>query len=459
MFCVYGQAQDGTKVISAGSVDKTAAKLPYQAIDISLPDTIYAVVGDKLQLFYRGMIKTHDPYFYDILVACSNGNQYPRYFEYTPRASDVGTVPFTLQVKDSDNNVLGQKTCKLVTKAAVRSPAVNKNILCLGDSGTTEGIWCQEASRRLIGSGGTPAGLSLTNISFVGRKTGGGIGWEGNGGWTYGCYATAGCRIAYRFYVFGVVMPPAIDSVYTNNGQKFTVAEINITEGVGNIRCLCRVPGAPSASGILTKSSGKGDDTITFASHKVDSGNPFWNAAKDLLDIKSYVDKYCNGALDVVYVWLGANAQQPWRTDFSFSLKPAKTLFDHIHSIYPQAKIKMMGNLVPSLNGGMGANYGACWAASGAGYNDTYGMLVTFLNMNQAYQDLANEPGYSGFVEFVNLSSQFDSENNRAESDVAVNSRSSKTEKRGTNGLHPATEGYYQTADVVFRNFVANFCQ
>ena len=58
------------------------------------------------------------------------------------------------------------------------------------------------------------------------------------------------------------------------------------------------------------------------------------------------------------------------------------------------------------------------------------------------------------------LSSQFDSEDNMPESGVPVNSRSAKTETRGANGVHPKMpDGYYQIADVVFRNFVASFCQ
>ena len=88
-----------------------------------------------------------------------------------------------------------------------------------------------------------------------------------------------------------------------------------------------------------------------------------------------------------------------------------------------------------------------------------YGMVVAAFNQNKAYQELANEVAYSSFDEFVNISSQFDSENNMPETDVPVNTRNAKTEKRGTNGVHPATEGYYQIADVVYRNFVANFCQ
>jgi hypothetical protein len=42
----------------------------------------------------------------------------------------------------------------------------------------------------------------------------------------------------------------------------------------------------------------------------------------------------------------------------------------------------------------------------------------------------------------------------------AVNTRfDGVTEKIGANDVHPNTAGYYQIGDVVFRNFVANFCQ
>ena len=114
-----------------------------------------------------------------------------------------------------------------------------------------------------------------------------------------------------------------------------------------------------------------------------------------------------------------------------------------------------MGIQVPSLNGGMGANYGA----TGKGYADTYGMVVTALNMNKSYQEWCNEPAYSSFMEYADVATQFDSENNMPETDKPVNTRSDKVEKTGTNGVHPATAGYYQIADVVYRNFVANFCQ
>lgn len=438
--------------ISESQLEKilNRVELPNASIELSLPDKIYAVVGDTLQLFFRGIIQSVNPYNYDILVTCSKGKKFPRYFEYLPTISDVGTTTLKIQVKDKDGVILGEKTCQLVTKSVVKSPDNNTIILGVGDSLTTSYSWGKEASRRLTSTGGSPIGLGLINLSFRGRKTGNGVGWEGNGGWDWSSYATAG-RTAYKFYVSGVTTAPSIGSIYTNNGGTFTVAEVNITSGSGYIRCLS--VGTPSTSGILTKTSGNGDSTITFSSSVADSANPFWKNGQ--LDFKNYVDTYMGGQVDCIYFLLSWNGQTPHRTDFASMITTAKLLIDHIHINYPACKIKIMGIQIPSLNGGMGANYGA----TGTSYADGYGMVVTALNLNKAYQDWCNEPAYSSFLEFVNISSQFDSENNMPEADTPVNTRNSKSEKRGTNGVHPDDSGYLQIGDVMFRNIVANYCQ
>ncbi|GAF77340.1 unnamed protein product, partial [marine sediment metagenome] len=81
-----------------------------------------------------------------------------------------------------------------------------------------------------------------------------------------------------------------------------------------------------------------------------------------------------------------------------------------------------------------------------------YDIALSVNGLSKAYQELAGDPLYSSFVEFINIATQFDSENNMPESDISVNSRNAKTEKRGTNGAHPSDEGYYQIADAAFKN-------
>ena len=421
-------------------------------IDISLPDTLYAVVGDTLQVFFRGCIIALNPYQYDILVTCPKGNQYPRYFEYTPTAQDVGSVDFKIQVKSNTGGVIAEKTCTLVTKNTT-SPSARKNVLCFGDSLTTDGVWPAEAYRRLAGSGGTPQGLGYTNVHFCGKKQLNGAGYYGVGGWKWDSYTTAGTP-AFRFQVSGV-SSLSMGAVYTNNGHSYTIIEINVTDGSGNILCSASAASqTPTSSGTLTKSSGNGDATINFSSYTADSQNPLWDYDNNKMTFVDYANRYCDGQIDYVYVLLTWNGLAPRKTDFSDIIANARIFANTLHSEFPNAKMKVMGVEIPSLNGGIGANYGAI----GVGYADEYGMVLTAFNMNKAYQDFANETAFSSFVEFVNVSAEFDTEYNMKYENKAVNTRNSAiTEMVGTNGVHPANSGYLQIADVVFRNLIAEF--
>ena len=107
----------------------------------------------------------------------------------------------------------------------------------------------------------------------------------------------------------------------------------------------------------------------------------------------------------------------------------------------------MLGLKLPSQNGGTGANYGAKLP-----YCDKFGYAKFILALNRAYEALSYEKEYCDFVEFINVSAQFDSENAFPEAEKPVNVRMTKTEPIGTNGLHPTHEGYLMMADAAFRN-------
>lgn len=433
--------------------DKPVSPL-LDGVSISLPDKIYAVVGDTLQLFYHGIIVAKNVYQYDILISCSKGKQCRRYFEYTPTAGDVGSTSFMIQVKNNERKVLAEKTCTLVTVGAGQSPSSQKNVLCFGDSLTVDGHWCAEAFRRLIASGGSPAGDNLSNISFVGSMIKSGAGYFGKGGWKWSDYTTEG-RPAFRFYVTGV-SSLSVGAVYTNNGHSYTIAEVNVTNGTGNILCaVSSSTDTPTASGTLTKSSGNGDATISFSSYEANSQNPLWDYTNSVMTFIPYANTYCNSQIDVVCTLLTMNGQTAGRTDFSSMIADVKTFADTLHSEFPNAKLKLMGCVLPSINGGMGANYGA----TGYSYADEYGMAITVFNMNKAYQNFANQAEYSAFVEFVNVCAEFDTEYNMPHTEKSVNTRNTMTEMVDTNGLHPSQSGYMQIADVIYRNLIAEFCQ
>lgn len=444
-------------VLSDPMVNNIAERLnltPPEPIQISLPDKINAVVGDTLQLFFRGIIQSVDPYKYDILVTCSKGKKFPRYFEYTPTTADIGDVTFRISVKDDNGQILGSGQTTISTKAAVKSPTTPINIVSLGDSLTSAGIWCAEANRRLTGTGGTPAGNGFSNISFIGAKHNGTTGYFGVGGWTWDSYTTQG-RPAYRFQVSGV-NSLSIGATYTNNGNTFTIMEVNVTGATGNILCsVSSLTPAPTASGVLTKASGGGDSTISFSSVATDTQNPLWDYANNKMTFIPYAYAHGGGKIDVVYTLLSWNGQTPWREDFSTVINNIKIMADTLHAEFPNAKLKILGIQIPSINGGMGYNYGA----TGTSYADGYGMVVTALNQNKAYQEFANRPEYSSFVEFVNVSAQFDSEYNMPASNKSANTRSAITEVVGENGVHPNNDGYLSIGDVVYRNIINNYCQ
>ncbi len=442
--------EDKTSLVSA--INEVNNKT--EVVDVILPDRIYAVVGDTLQIFYRGCVKVVNPYNYNILVTCEKGNQYPRFFQYLPTVSDIGTTSFKLTVKDNSGKKLGEKTCSLVTVSSGSSPSAQKNIVVFGDSATAGGQWCAEAYRRLTGTGGTPSGKGFNNISFVGKYHGGtDAGFFAKGGWDWSGYTTAG-RQAYRFQVTGVTSL-SVGAVYTNNGVSLTILEVNVTEGTGNILCSYSGSGTPQVSGVLTKTSGSGDSTITYSSYEQETQNPLWDEQNNKMTFIPYANAYCNGQIDVVMVLLGGNGITPWRKNFNNIKADMRVFADTLHTEFPNAKLKVLGMYINSVNGGMGANYGA----TGTSYADAYGIEVTLFNEAKAYQEFANEDEYSDFVEYIGVSSQFDSEYNMPYSEFPVNTRSTTMERRDTNGLHPSNDGYKQIADVVYRSLTKEICQ
>ena len=81
------------------------------------------------------------------------------------------------------------------------------------------------------------------------------------------------------------------------------------------------------------------------------------------------------------------------------------------------------------------------------------------MEANMAYEKLALQKEYCGFVEFINIAAQFDTDNSYPSAEKNVNMRSTKKEIIGTNGLHPTADGYMQIADAVYRNAVKSFCK
>ena len=415
-------------------------KIFNSSIDLSLPDRFFAVVGDTLQIFYQGLAKCVDIESYNVLIMCSKGKQYHRYFEYTPAADDVGTTTFGVAIYDNNRNLLGSASCTLVTLAQPSAPSSEKKFMCVGDSLTANGIWVAEAYRRLTGSGGTPAGLNLGNITFGGSKTKDGAGYIGMSGWSWYNFVS-NSRAAFRFTLSGT---PSLSmgAVYSNNGHTYQIIEI-----IDNT-ILCETSSTsntPTTSGTLTKVSGGGDASLTFSSAAADAANPFWNGSK--VSFTTYVNNYLGGSVDYVYTLLSWNGMDG---TISSIMESVKTFADALHRDYPNAKLRLMGLQFPSIKLMMPA-----YGASGSGYADTYAMYIKAIELQEAFKEFANSEGYSTWVEHINVAAEFDSEYNMPITQKNVNTRNSTyQEPYANNGVHPGDAGYLQIGDVAYRSIV-----
>jgi lysophospholipase L1-like esterase len=419
---------------------------------INLPDTLYAVVGDKLQLFIRGIIEAQNPYNLPYVINSSVGASYPRYFEYTPLIGDVGTKSFTVKVLNYDYSVLGTKTVNLKVSNPTGQPASNKNILCLGDSLTGGGAWPAELYRRLTQTGGTPAGLGYGNITFIGDKALPGYSsqaYTGYGGWSFPLYNGTSSTTS------GHVLTGTFDK--DKSDVNSTWLDTNgviwaIEYATGGLKI--HGSGTLPSSGTLTHVSGATHTSdIVYTSATSEPQSPFWDSVNGRFSFSGWATRNGYSEIDAVYVLLGWNSTGGANvTDYSSYMENVRTFLNQLHADFPNTIVRIVGIQIPSVNGGLGANYGA-----NGGISEYYGMVRSANSMNIAYQNLANEAAYSSWVKFVSVAPQFDSENNMPQALTTVNSRSSVTEQRGTNGVHPNTAGYYQIADAVYREFVSTF--
>ena len=432
----------------------------------NLASKYYAVVGDTLQLFFQGIVGVIDIANYDIYVHCSVGKCYARYFEYTPVASNIGSASFTIFVRDKNGTLLGQASTVIQTVAAPVSPGTAKNIFTFGDSLTSGGYWPCEAARRLLNTNtyDNIQGNGISNIVFRGTKTttmrGQTVNYFGVGGWTWNSYISPSSVYEFRFYVSGV-NNVSIGDVYANNGFNYTVAEINLVDGSGEILCTTSAStNTPQASGTLTKVTGDGDATIAYSSYILENANPLWDTANNKMSFIPYVAQCGASTIDAVFVLLTWNGITAWHNysenDTSGHIANAKTFARTLHTEYPNAKLKIVGIQMPSITGGLGANYSGT-----STYLDRFGMTYTVISYNKALQKMCELSEFASYCEFVDAAAQFDTLYNMPYSEKPVNKRyvDGPTEMIGTNGVHPAARGYYQIADSVYRNIVANFCQ
>lgn len=409
------------------------------------------VVGDKFELFYRGVIRSMNPYKYYIKVSSPKGKPYPRYYTYTPLEGEVGDYPLTITLYDDYlNEIESASTTLHVVKP--KKPSRKINILCVGDSLTFNGVWPYEGYRRFTKNDGEPSGLGFGDVlNLIGTCKKEEVGYEGYGGWQWRHFVNNEA-VSTTSSVWVEVDSHTLNendqhSIWQSDKLKWVLESIEdnrlkFKRGEGNYSCL---PIIGEEFIDLEKNR-----TIKVKKHYFEKGNPFYDEDIKGPNFKKYcLDNNFEG-IDYVYILLTWNGQYtPYNRDFSHFEPFIVEILKKLRQDYPGVKVRLIGIQSPSIDGGIAANYGA----SGF-YSDVFGEVTTAYNYDEYLEELCNKEEFKDYCKYIDMKAQFDVEYNMPSEMTKVNARSTVLEKLGTNGVHPTMSGYLQIGDVFYRALV-----
>ena len=413
------------------------------------------VVGDTFQLYYRSIIESPNPYGYSILAVCEKGKNFPRYFELTPE--EEGEYKLTISLYDSALNVVGSGET-ILKVSAPKEPSKPVNVLCLGDSLTANGKWVNEVNRRICHNGGVPAGHGFKNVNFIGtcKKLDPAVGSEGYGGWQWSSFLNAKEGDMWVRCANNRSDQDQHSIWEDENGALWQLETIQI-DYLKFTRFKDHTSPRPLKGVLKHYKNALDTSPIVFDLTSAGTATPFLNPETKKIDFDYYLKINNVDKIDYIYILLGTNglmrdvALKLPRYEFcKIVVQEAKELVDAMKKAWPNVKIKVMAEQLPSCRGGMGSNYGASLP-----FCHYYEIAHYLFELNLAYQEWALEDGYKDFMEFINLTSQFDSEYGYPHIFKPVNTRSSEVEWFDTNGFHPSTSGCMQIADAVYRNLIA----
>lgn len=463
-----------TNVVEQGLEEKVPEILSQiENVDaVRLAKQYYCVVGDTFQLFYQGVIRDFDYKALAVNILCPKGKAYTRYWEYTPTASETGSYKLKVQIRNTSGKIISQAETTIIVVSKPVLGDDDRLVLCFGDSLTAGGTWCGEGARRISGTNESilpaPVDTSSTGkLVLYGKKSatinGYSIGHEGYGGWTWASFlsssqtsSTTNGIIITLSAAHGLNLNDYQKSVWTDNNnlnwelEDFpSTSSIKFNRGTGNT-------GVQSAITLPTSLSCT-SPTKSFTSFTVtwESGNPFWDETTSSINFLNHATEcgYSSGAdyVACLLTWNGgggaSNGTFDYQSKINTQMTNATTLLRKLKTTMPSIKkVIVMGIQLPSVTGGSGANYGA-----NGGYADMWGTVFYAFDYNKALEELVTNEEFGEYCVYVDTKAQFDTENMMPYEEKAKNTRTTETEIRGTNGVHPSTGGYYQIGDAFYR--------
>lgn len=159
----------------SAKADIDALKEGGVALNINLPSTLYAVIGEELNIYFDNIINA-DASEYHVNVDCSVGEQLERCYRITP--TTVGQYPITISYEK--NGAVLQKSATLKVLNADTTTEQTIKVLVIGDSTTNGGV----AVHKLMDD----ASGKRIAVSLLGTRGDAPYLHEGRSGWTANYY-------------------------------------------------------------------------------------------------------------------------------------------------------------------------------------------------------------------------------------------------------------------------------
>ena len=168
-------------LISGAIVNGADAKVE-NALHLTLPPEFYAVPGVEMNIYFDNIVLTQEPANYHFDVECPVGRTEDRRWTVIPTSTEVGAVPFSIRVRDSDGKLLAMASSVLHVIPRDAGQERTVRILIVGDSLTHATMYPNEVAR-LLSQPGNP------NWTMLGThrpsSAAEGVAHEGYGGWTW----------------------------------------------------------------------------------------------------------------------------------------------------------------------------------------------------------------------------------------------------------------------------------
>lgn len=338
--------------------------------------------------------------------------------------------------------VLTTQTQNLLSGTTNNGAGNNRKVLTIGDS-TVNGGNISIPLKAVFDA-------DIMDITLIGTLGSAGLKHEGRGGWRIVDYYGQG-RLLYQIEVSGINVAPGINARYTQGANTYNVDEVNISGGSGYFSVSIVTGSAPLASGTLTKSSGTGDSSISYTTMTPTPGNPFYYATTGKFDLGYYLTSTGQTMIDNDWIFFQLGINDVFSstdltdasTRSSTMLSQLNEMITNIHTYNANIRIGLVITIPPADQNAFGESYTVGQLSEM--YRKT-GLVTWQKTMLGAFDNIAtiNSKTY-----LVSANLNIDTRNNFQTTTRPVNSRNTTiTETVQSNGVHPASSGYAQIADM-----------